>query len=118
MCQDTGTALVMGKKGQCVWTGANDEEAIARGIYNTYTEENLRYSQNAPLNMYDEVNTGNNLLATMGREFLEQPLPTKVGIVIVALGFLFNISDYEEDNIWSSHLRNRLKPPRCSSLRN
>jgi fumarate hydratase class I len=75
VCQDTGTAIVMGKKGQCVWTGANDEEAIARGIYNTYTEENLRYSQNAPLNMYDEVNTGNNLpaqidlYATQGSEY-------------------------------------------------
>ena len=63
VCQDTGTAIVMGKKGQCVWTGANDEEALARGIYNTYTEENLRYSQNAALNMYEEVNTGTNLPA-------------------------------------------------------
>ncbi|MEG1586222.1 MAG: fumarate hydratase [Bacteroidales bacterium] len=62
-CQDTGTAIVMGKKGQQVWTGGNDEEALSKGIYNTYTEENLRYSQNAPLNMYDEVNTGTNLPA-------------------------------------------------------
>ncbi len=63
VCQDTGTAIVMGKKGQQVWTGGNDEEAIAKGIYNTYTQENLRYSQNAALNMYDEVNTGTNLPA-------------------------------------------------------
>lgn len=63
ICQDTGTAIVMGKKGQQVWTGANDEEFISKGVYNTYTQENLRYSQNAPLNMYDEVNTGTNLPA-------------------------------------------------------
>ncbi len=63
ICQDTGTAIVMGKKGQQVWTGANDEEAIAHGIYNTYIQENLRYSQNAAINMYDEVNTGTNLPA-------------------------------------------------------
>ena len=63
MCQDTGTAIVKGKKGQFVFTGGGDEEAIARGIYNTYLTSNLRYSQMAPLNMYDEVNTGNNLPA-------------------------------------------------------
>ncbi len=63
MCQDTGTAIVKGKKGQLVWTGGGDEEAIARGIFNTYLTSNLRYSQMAPLNMYDEVNTGNNLPA-------------------------------------------------------
>ena len=62
-CQDTGTAIVMGKKGQQVWTGGGDEEALSMGVYKTYTEENLRYSQNAPLNMYDEVNTGCNLPA-------------------------------------------------------
>ena len=62
-CQDTGTAIVMGKKGQHVWTGGGDEEALSLGVYKTYTEENLRYSQNAPLNMYDEVNTGCNLPA-------------------------------------------------------
>lgn len=62
-CQDTGTAIVMGKKGQQVWTDGNDEEALSRGIYNTFVNENLRYSQNAPLNMYDEVNTGTNLPA-------------------------------------------------------
>ena len=62
-CQDTGTAIVAAYKGQQVWTGCNDEEKISLGIYKTYTENNLRYSQNAPLNMYDEVNTGCNLPA-------------------------------------------------------
>ena len=63
MCQDTGTAVVLGKKGQQVWTGFLDEEAISRGIFNAYTKDNLRYSQNAPLTMYDEKNTGCNLPA-------------------------------------------------------
>jgi fumarate hydratase, class I len=63
MCQDTGTAIVMGKKGQYVLTGSSDEEAIARGIFDTYQTSNLRFSQMAPLNMWDEVNTGNNLPA-------------------------------------------------------
>ncbi|NDV68066.1 fumarate hydratase [Dysgonomonas sp. 25] len=62
-CQDTGTAIIMGKKGQNVWTGANDEEALSKGVYNTFTTDNLRYSQNAPLNMFDEINTGTNLPA-------------------------------------------------------
>ena len=62
-CQDTGTAIIIGKKGQQVWTGYNDEEALSKGVYQTYTEENLRYSQNAPLSMYEEVNTGCNLPA-------------------------------------------------------
>ncbi|HRU12756.1 MAG: fumarate hydratase [Bacteroidota bacterium] len=62
-CQDTGTAIIIGKKGQQVWTGGNDEEALSHGVYNTFVNENLRYSQNAPLNMYDEVNTGCNLPA-------------------------------------------------------
>ena len=74
-CQDTGTATVYAKKGQRVWTGGGDEEAISKGIYQTYTEENLRYSQNAALDMYDEVNTGTNLpaqidlVATEGDEY-------------------------------------------------
>ena len=63
MCQDTGTAIVLGKKGQQVWTGFSDEEALSRGIFNAYTKNNLRYSQNAPLTMYDEINTGCNLPA-------------------------------------------------------
>lgn len=62
-CQDTGTAIIMGKKGQNVWTGGNDEEALSKGVYNTFTEDNLRYSQNAPLDMYNEVNTATNLPA-------------------------------------------------------
>ena len=62
-CQDTGTAIVLGKKGQRVWTDFTDEEAISHGIYDTYTEDNLRYSQNAPLSMYEEVNTKTNLPA-------------------------------------------------------
>ncbi|MBM3729467.1 MAG: fumarate hydratase [Actinobacteria bacterium] len=63
MCQDTGTAIVKAKKGQFVFTGGGDEEAIARGVYDTYLTSHLRYSQMAALNMYDEVNTGNNLPA-------------------------------------------------------
>ena len=62
-CQDTGTAICHATKGQQVWTGCNDEEMISHGVYDTYTQDNLRYSQNAPLNMYDEVNTGCNLPA-------------------------------------------------------
>ena len=62
-CQDTGTATVYAKKGNNVWTDGRDEEALSKGIYETYTQENLRYSQNAALNMYDEVNTGTNLPA-------------------------------------------------------
>ncbi len=62
-CQDTGTATIIGKKGQSVWTGACDEEYLSKGVYDCYTQENLRYSQNAPLNMWDEVNTGCNLPA-------------------------------------------------------
>ncbi len=63
MCQDTGTAIVMGKKGQQVWTDGDDAAAISAGIRRTYTETNLRYSQLAPLSMYEEVNTGDNLPA-------------------------------------------------------
>ena len=62
-CQDTGTATIIAKKGQQVWTGGGDEEALSKGVYKTYTEENLRYSQNAPLDMYTEKNTGCNLPA-------------------------------------------------------
>jgi fumarate hydratase class I len=75
MCQDTGTAAVFAKKGQQVWTGANDAEWISKGIYECYTKENLRYSQTAPLDMWKEVNTGTNLpaqidvMATEGAKF-------------------------------------------------
>ena len=74
-CQDTGTAMIMGKKGQRVWTDSNDAEALSHGVYDTYTTENLRYSQNAPLDMYKEINTGTNLpaqidlMATEGDEY-------------------------------------------------
>lgn len=63
VCQDTGTAIVHGEKGQYVFTGCDDAEKLSKGVYETYTTDNLRYSQNAPLNMYDEVNTGCNLPA-------------------------------------------------------
>lgn len=74
-CQDTGTAICMGKKGQFVWTEGRDEEALSKGIYNTYTSHNLRYSQVAPLDMFSEKNTGTNLPAqielytTLGDEY-------------------------------------------------
>ena len=71
LCQDTGTAIIHGEKGQQVWTGFNDEEALSRGVYNTYTQENLRYSQNAPLSMYEEVNTRCNLPAQIDIEATE-----------------------------------------------
>lgn len=70
-CQDTGTAIIHGEKGQHIWTGYCDEEALSLGVYKTYTEENLRYSQNAPLNMYDEVNTKCNLPAQIDIEATE-----------------------------------------------
>ncbi|MBC2593697.1 fumarate hydratase [Ruficoccus amylovorans] len=62
-CQDTGTATIVGKKGQQVWTGGSDEAALSKGVYDTYTQENLRYSQTVPLDMYKEKNTGCNLPA-------------------------------------------------------
>ena len=71
LCQDTGTAIIHGEKGQQVWTGFNDEEALSKGVYNTYTQDNLRYSQNAPLTMYDEVNTRCNLPAQIDLEATE-----------------------------------------------
>ena len=71
LCQDTGTAIIHGEKGQQVWTGYCDEEALSEGVFKTYTEENLRYSQNAPLNMYEEVNTKCNLPAQIDIEATE-----------------------------------------------
>ncbi len=74
-CQDTGTAIVMGKKGQYVWTDGEDGKALSHGVYRTFTETNLRYSQMAPLDMFNEVNTGTNLpaqidiYATPGNEY-------------------------------------------------
>ena len=70
-CQDTGTAIIHGEKGQHVWTGFCDEEALSKGVYKTYTEENLRYSQNAPLSMYEEINTRCNLPAQIDIEATE-----------------------------------------------
>jgi fumarate hydratase, class I len=75
LCQDTGTAIVMGKKGQQVWTGVDDAECLSRGVFETYAEENLRYSQTVPLTMYEEKNSGTNLpaqidlFATEGMEY-------------------------------------------------
>jgi fumarate hydratase class I len=63
MCQDTGTATIVGKKGQRVWTGGRDEEHLSRGVFETYAKEYLRYSQTVPLTMYDEANSGTNLPA-------------------------------------------------------
>lgn len=71
LCQDTGTAIIHGYKGQRVWTDFEDEEALSRGVYNTYTTDNLRYSQNAPLSMYEEVNTRCNLPAQIDLEAAE-----------------------------------------------
>jgi len=76
MCQDTGTAIVMGKRGQTVLTDGHDEEHLSRGIYDAYTELNLRYSQLAPLTMWEEKNTGNNLpaqieLYTSGKDYYD-----------------------------------------------
>lgn len=70
-CQDTGTAIIHGEKGQAVWTGFCDEKEFSRGVFKTYTEENLRYSQNAPLDMYKEVNTKCNLPAQIDIEAVE-----------------------------------------------
>ncbi len=75
LCQDTGTAIIMGKKGENVWTGVNDAEALSKGVFLTYTKENLRYSQTVALDMYQEKNTGTNLpaqidlYATPGSEY-------------------------------------------------
>ena len=63
MCQDTGTAVIMGKKGQQIWTGGSDEADLSKGVFNAYRNNNFRYSQNAPLTMYEEKNTGCNLPA-------------------------------------------------------
>ena len=63
ICQDTGTATIVAKKGQQIWTGGKDEEYLSKGVYKTYTEENLRYSQTVALDMYEEINTGTNLPA-------------------------------------------------------
>lgn len=83
MCQDTGTAIVFGKKGQQVWTGANDAEWLSRGVYECYTKENLRYSQTAALDMFKETNTGTNLPAQIDLYATEG---TKYELLFVAKG--------------------------------
>ena len=82
-CQDTGTAIIHGEKGQHVWTDFEDEEALSRGVFNTYTQENLRYSQNAPLDMYNEVNTKCNLPAQID---IEATQGSEYRFVMVAKG--------------------------------
>ncbi len=70
-CQDTGTAIIHAEKGQRVWTNFDDEEPLSKGVFNTYVSDNLRYSQNAPLTMYDEVNTRCNLPAQIDIEAVQ-----------------------------------------------
>ena len=78
-CQDTGTAIVMGKRGQYVWTDGADEEHLSQGVFDTYTGTKLRYSQVAPLDMFTEANTKTNLPAQV--EILAQPGATYRGLV-------------------------------------
>ena len=84
MCQDTGTAIVMGKKSEGVLTGADDGEAISRGVYDAYTKLNLRYSQLAPLTMWEEKNTGTNLPAQI--ELYSTPSATATGVQVPVHG--------------------------------
>ena len=84
MCQDTGTAIVMGKRGQNVLTDGGDEEALSRGIYDAYTRLNLRYSQMAPLTMWDEKNTGSNLPAQI--ELYATPTASRVQVPVHGQG--------------------------------
>ena len=85
MCQDTGTAIVMGKKGQSVLTSSKDERAIAQGIYNAYTKLNLRYSQMAPITMWEEKNTGNNLPAQI-ELYADTDHPDEYSFLFIAKG--------------------------------
>ncbi|TRZ86112.1 MAG: fumarate hydratase [Streptomycetaceae bacterium] len=85
MCQDTGTAIVMGKKGQHVLTQCKDEVAVAQGVYDAYTKLNLRYSQMAPITMWDEKNTGNNLPAQI-EIFADTEHPDQYSFLFVAKG--------------------------------
>ncbi|HUW87029.1 MAG TPA: fumarate hydratase [Candidatus Paceibacterota bacterium] len=85
MCQDTGTAIVMGKKGQHVLTETKDEKAIAEGIYNAYTRLNLRYSQMAPITMWEEKNTGNNLPAQV-EIYADTDHPDEYSFLFIAKG--------------------------------
>lgn len=85
MCQDTGTAIVMGKKGQYVLTQSKDETAIAQGVYNAYTSLNLRYSQLAPVTMWEEKNTGNNLPAQI-EIYADSDHPSEYSFLFIAKG--------------------------------
>ncbi len=85
MCQDTGTALVMGKKGQFVLTSGKDESSISEGVHNAYTNLNLRYSQLAPVNMWDEKNTGNNLPAQV-EIYADSDHPNEYQFLFIAKG--------------------------------
>ena len=85
MCQDTGTALVMGKKGQNVFTQSKDEEVISKGIYNAFTTLNLRYSQLAPVTTWEEKNTGNNLPAQI-EIFADSDHPDEYNFLFIAKG--------------------------------
>ena len=132
MCQDTGTAIVMGKKGQAVWTGGGDEQAIAQGVYKTYTETNLRYSQVSPISMFKEVQTGTNLpaqidiFATEGAKY-EFLFVAKGGGSANKLFFfqetkaLLNVSPRNEFNVWQLAglgITNRVQatPPSVTAL--
>ena len=85
MCQDTGTALIMGKKGQRTLTSAKDEESIARGVYDAFTNLNLRYSQMAPTTTWDEKNTGNNLPAQI-EIYSDNEHPDEYNFLFIAKG--------------------------------
>ena len=85
MCQDTGTALIMGKKGQRTLTSAKDEESIARGVYEAFTTLNLRYSQMAPITTWDEKNTGNNLPAQV-EIYSDYDHPNEYNFLFIAKG--------------------------------
>ena len=85
MCQDTGTAIVMGKKGQHVLTQSKDEEAVAHGVYDAFTKLNLRYSQMAPVTMWEEKNTGNNLPAQV-EIYADTDHPDEYSFLFIAKG--------------------------------
>jgi fumarate hydratase class I len=86
MCQDTGTATIVGKKGEAVWTGGRDAEHLARGVWETYQRENLRYSQTVPLGMYDERNSGTNLPAQIDLYAAEGDHQDRYEFLFVAKG--------------------------------
>ena len=89
-CQDTGTAIVLGKKGQYVWTDGNDEESLSRGIYRTYTETNLRYSQMAPLSI-NGFGVREAVFAFFFRRF-GLPIDAAVALSLVSTGLVMGLS--------------------------